>query len=197
LSNIKPPLSNFKSLWTVRELDLPAIVRPCVDCAATRHRPTGKFRVNANGKLLDVWLLVNCHGCGRTAKIPIHERVHVSALDSRRRERFEANDAALVREFAMSVPLAARHGYALDWTGTWRLETDLPFYRPDDASCRVSELTIEVRFELAAPIRVERLLQLGLGISRAQVRRMVEAGRIRLPLGLDGKAWKDFTMTMT
>jgi hypothetical protein len=24
-------------------------------CKSTRHHPTGKFRVNANGKLLDVW----------------------------------------------------------------------------------------------------------------------------------------------
>jgi hypothetical protein len=189
-------LSN-KTIWTVRELGRPAIVRPCVDCTATRHLPTGRFRVNANGKLLDVWLLVNCHGCGRTSKIPIHERVHVAALDSTRRVRFELNDATLVREFAMNASLAARHGYALDWTGTWRLETDLPFYRPDDPSAPAGEVTVEVRFELAAPVRVERLLQLGLGISRAQVKRMVATGRIRLPLELNAKARKDFTMTVT
>lgn len=180
----------------MRELALPALVRACVDCSATRHLPTGRFRVNANGKLLDVWLLVGCHGCGRTSKIPVHERVHVSALDPRRRQGFEDNSTALVRELTTSAALAARHGYALDWTGTWRLETDLPFYDPAAPDAARSEITVRVRFEVPAPIRVERLLQLGLGLSRTQVKRMVAAGRIRLPLALDAKAKEDFTLTV-
>ena len=64
-----------KALWVIRELGLPAIVKACVSCRSTRHHPTGKFRVNANGKLLDVWMLICCELCGRTSKIPIHERI--------------------------------------------------------------------------------------------------------------------------
>ena len=37
---------------------------------------------------------------------------------------------------------------------------------------------------------------LGLGLSRAEVRRMVEDGRIRLPLALDAKAHQDFELTI-
>jgi Nuclease-related domain len=44
-----------------------------------------------------------------------------------------------------------------------------------------------------APVRVERLLALGLGRSRTDVRRMVADGRIRLPLALDAKAHQNFT----
>ena len=32
--------------------------------------------MNANGKLLDVWMLICCGLCGRTSKIPIHERIY-------------------------------------------------------------------------------------------------------------------------
>ena len=46
------------------------------------------------------------------------------------------------------------------------------------------------------PVRVERLLTLGLGRSRAEVRRMVADGRIRLPLALDAKAHQDFEFTV-
>jgi len=59
-----------KALWVVSELGLPTIVKTCVSCRSTRHRPTGKFRVNANHKLLDVWLLIRCDLCGRTSKSP-------------------------------------------------------------------------------------------------------------------------------
>jgi hypothetical protein len=52
--------------WVIRELGLPALVKACVSCRSARHHPTGKFRVNANGKLLDVWMLIRCERCGRT-----------------------------------------------------------------------------------------------------------------------------------
>jgi hypothetical protein len=180
-----------KALWVVSELGLPTILRACVSCRSTRHRPTGKIRVNANHKLLDVWLLICCDQCGRTSKIPVHERVNVRALEHERLVMFENNDPAMVRQLAMDAALASRAAYQLDWTGTWRLDTDIPFYDlgADDAA----PLEVIVRFELPAPVRVEKLLTTGFGLSRSAVRGMVDSGRVRLPLPVDAKAREDFT----
>lgn len=180
-----------KTLWVVRELGLPAIVKACVACRSTRHRPTGKIRVNANGKLLDVWMLICCALCGRTSKIPVHERIHVQALEGERLRRFENNDPAMVRQLAMDGELAGRASYRLDWSGTWELETDMPFYEPDPAD--PLPLEVVVGFELPAPIRVENLLTTGFGLSRSAVRGMAAAGRLRLPVALDAKVREDFT----
>jgi len=57
-------------------------------------------------------------------------------------------------------------------------------------------LKVLISFEVPTPVRVERLLTLGLGRSRAEVRRMVADGRIRLPLALDAKAHQDFELTV-
>lgn len=176
-----------KARWAVRQCALPAIVRPCPNCSGARHRPSGKIRVNANGKLLDVWLLVLCVNCDRTSKVPVHERVRVQSLEPARLVAYETNDQAVVAELATSASLAARNGYRLDWTGTWELVTDGPV----DGS-----LTVAIGFELPAPVRVERLLMLGLGLSRAAVRRMVADGCIRLPLAVDAKAHQDFEFTV-
>lgn len=181
-----------KALWAVRQSGLPMVVRPCPDCSGTRHRPSGRFRVNASGKLLDVWLLLHCAVCDRTSKVPIHERVHVSSLDPDRRVAYEANDPIAVREHSMSASLAARNGYRHDWTGTWELETDTPFHFLHDPT----PLRVLISFELPAPVRVERLLMLGLGLSRTAVRRMVADGRIHLPLAPDAKAHQDFELTI-
>ncbi|MGW2547521.1 DUF1062 domain-containing protein [Kitasatospora sp. NPDC001574] len=181
-----------KALWAVRQSAMPAVVRSCPDCSGTRHRPSGRIRVNANGKLLDVWLLLSCAGCDRTSKVPVHERVHVSSLEPARRVAYETNDPAVVRELTMSASLAAKNGYRLDWAGTWELETRTPLYALDGPT----PLTVLVGFELPVPVRVERLLGLGLGLSRTQVRRMVGDGRIRLPLAPDAKAHEDFELTV-
>ncbi len=180
-----------KALWVVTELGLPTIVRACVSCRSTRHHPTGKIRVNANHKLLDVWLLIGCALCGRTSKIPVHERINVRALEHERLVMFENNDPAMVRQLTMDATLARRAAYQLDWTGTWQLDTDIPFYdlQREDAA----PLEVIIRFELPAPVRVEKLLTTGFGLSRPAVRRLVDSGRIRLPLPLDAKAREDFT----
>lgn len=182
-----------KALWVVREVGLPAIVKACVSCRSTRHRPTGRFRVNANGKLLDVWMLFCCELCGRTSKIPVHERVHVRALEHRRLLMFESDDPAAVRRLAMDEALAGRAAYRLDWSGTWELDTDLPFH---DLEHDQVPLAVVVRFELPAPVRVEKLLTAGFGVSRSAVRGMVGSGRIRLPAALDAKVREDFTFVV-
>jgi hypothetical protein len=173
-------------VWVVKELGLPAIVKACPSCRSARHHPTGKFRVNANAKLLDVWMLIGCELCGRTSKIPVHERVNVRALDHERLLMFENNEPAMVRHLATDAALAAKAGYRLDWSGTWELETGLD--REDSAP-----LEIAVRFELPAPIRVGKLLTAGFGLSRSTIAGMVASGRIRLPMALEAKARHDFT----
>ncbi|MBW4700468.1 MULTISPECIES: DUF1062 domain-containing protein [unclassified Micromonospora] len=162
-----------------------------MSCRSTRHHPTGKVRVNANHKLLDVWLLICCDRCGRTSKIPVHERVNVRALDNDRLRLFENNDPAVVRQLTMDATLAHRAGHQLDWTGTWQLDTDLPFYDLQDADA--APLEVVVRFELPAPVRIEKLLTAGFGLSRPALRGMVDSGRIRLPLPVGARAREDFT----
>jgi hypothetical protein len=122
-----------KALWVVRECALPTVIKPCADCSAARHHPSGKFRVNAHGKVLDVWPLLCCSGCSRISKVPVHrERVHAQPLERARRLAYENNDPAAVRELTKSASLAAKNGYRLDWTDTWLLETNAPFYSPRD-----------------------------------------------------------------
>lgn len=181
------PEVDRKALWVVRELGLPAVVKACVACRGSRHRPTGKVRVNANGKLLDVWLLISCEQCGRTSKVPVHERMHVSALDHERLVRYENNDPGIVRQLVVG----GLAGHRLDWSGTWELSTDMPFHEFDPV--RPLPLEVAVRFELPVPVRVEKVLTAGFGVSRPVVRGLADTGRIVLPLPLDGKAREDFT----
>lgn len=181
--------ASSKALWVIRELGLPAIVKACVSCRFTRHHATGKFRVNANGKVIDVWMLIRCEQCGRTAKIPVHERVDVRALERERLLMFEGNDRSKVRDLAMDGTLAAQAAYRFDWTGTWKLDTAMPSERGRE---HPGPLEVIVRFELPVPIRVEKLLMTGFGLSRSIVRDMAASGRIRLPMAIDAKAREDF-----
>ncbi|MGC5410672.1 DUF1062 domain-containing protein, partial [Streptomyces sp. DT225] len=77
---------------------LPLVLRRCHSCASGTFRPHGTFRVNANHKLLDAWLLALCTGCGDTTKVAVLERAHVRSVRPALLARMHANDPALARE---------------------------------------------------------------------------------------------------
>src|SRR5689334_12120175 len=109
--------------WVVRRTRLPLLSLRCVDCRSeSATTGEGRFRVNANAKLLDVWLLVRCVSCDRTSKITVRERVPVSSFDPAELHGYHVNDPGLVAARLLDPWLARRGRFTLDWTGAWRLE---------------------------------------------------------------------------
>jgi hypothetical protein len=154
--------------WVVRRTRLPLLSLRCVDCPS-KSATTGKgrFRVNANGKLLDVWLLVRCVSCDRTSKLAVHERVPVRSLDPALLDGYHVNDPKLITATLLDPQFARRHRLALDWQGAWQLH-DTPA-RPDGAW----PWHVAVDFEDPVPIRPDRLIAHGLHLSRNDVLRRV------------------------
>lgn len=59
---------------------LPIVLRRCHRCASGRFRANGRFRVNANHKLLDAWLPALCIKCGDTTELTVLERTNVRSV---------------------------------------------------------------------------------------------------------------------
>jgi len=172
--------------WVVRRTRLPLLSLRCVDCrsrAATTGE--GRFRVNTNGKLLDVWLLVRCVSCDRTSKLTVHERAPVRSFDPAELHGYMVNDPELVASRLLDPLLARRNRVTLDWTGAWRLDT--PSAWPDEAR----PVQVEVVFEDPVPVRPEQLIAQGLGLSRHEVLR-----RIKCDIPLRRPTSAGFTFTV-
>jgi hypothetical protein len=157
--------------WVVRRTRLPLLSLRCVACRSESATVgEGRFRVNANGKLLDVWLLARCVSCDRTGKLTVHERAPVRSVDPAEIHGYRVNDPDLVASRLLDPPLARRNRFTLDWAGAWRLDT--PPAGPDEAW----PVQVEVVFEDPVPVRPERLIAHGLGLSRSEVLRRVKSG---------------------
>ena len=53
------------AVWRVVAQSTPRILRRCARCDQVRpFRSSDRFRVNANGRKLDVWLVYRCDACG-------------------------------------------------------------------------------------------------------------------------------------
>lgn len=176
--------------WIVKPVRLPLIRRRCQECTSETFRASGKFRVNANHKLLDVWLLALCTSCGTTTKVAILERTHVRSIRPEMLDRAHENDPSLAAELLQDGVIRRRNHIALDWNDAWRLETSGSDYPEDEA------IDVSVRFEAQIPVRPMRLIAEGCGLSRGEVERLIMDGRLVSAVRLSGKLSSDFTFTL-
>jgi hypothetical protein len=134
----------------------PHLRRHCPRCAAERSfASSGKFRVNAQRKTIDAWLIFRCTDCDTRWNLPIHERRPVKAIDPIELEALMRNDAAL----------AGRYAAANAASGD--VDIAVRFATPMHPETQVIEITIAV-----APsciIRLDRLLASVLGLRRDEI----------------------------
>jgi hypothetical protein len=171
--------------WAVRRTRLPLLALRCVDCDASQATTAdGKFRVNANGKLLDVWLLVNCVSCDRTSKLTVHERVPVRSLAPGLLAGYSANAPSLVARTLLDPAMARRNRFTLAWDGCWELHAPAV---PEDPW----PLQVTVTFDDPVPLRPDWLIAHVLGISRNEVAR-----RVKTDIPLKRTRFQDFSFVV-
>jgi hypothetical protein len=150
-------------LWRVEALELPALSRPCARCArAARFVCTERFRVNANGDRLDVWLLYRCADCGEPHRQRVLRRARERALPAGRLAAYRADESTLVRRCAFAAGGGA----------------EVPARVVREALPASGALRARITQPEPCGLRWHRLLAKELGASRAQLARAVEAGSL-------------------
>jgi hypothetical protein len=98
-------------LWTVRYRSAPAAVRYCRHCGTkTIFTSSGLFRVNAQQKTLDVWLIFKCAQCKATWNLTIFSSVSPRTLPPALLDGFHRNDEKLAMRYATDMALIRKNG---------------------------------------------------------------------------------------
>jgi hypothetical protein len=159
--------------WTVVALDTPRVIRHCPRCRRPRaFASSDAFRVNAQKRRLDVWLIYRCTECESTWNREILERCAPEDIAPDLYARFLEND----RETAWS--------YAFEVTKLGGGDGAVP-YRVEVAGTAEpgNGLSIEIALPRPCEVRLERLLTEGLGVSRSRLRAWLDSGEVSLSAG--------------
>lgn len=153
-----------------------------------------RFRVNANQRLIDVWLIWMCEECGSTWNCTIHSRQRVNRIGGELYERFSRNDEELARRYAFDARLLAANG-AEPAAIEYRVEGEEVTAAPDAA-----EVTVLLTPEFPSSVRLSALLAAKLGVSRRRLEALVEAGTVGFAgdegTGLSSKLTRDLWVTI-
>lgn len=92
------------------------IIKNCSGCGhKTMYVNTNRFRVNANGSHIDVWLIYQCGYCGNTYNLSIYKRKRQGYLNQEEYGRFLSNDKDLALEYGTSKELFADNKAEIVW----------------------------------------------------------------------------------
>lgn len=160
-----------KIIWNLQCSALPAARKYCKKCGAkTTFLCSEQFRVNAQGKSLDVWLIYRCSCCDTTWNATVYTRVAPQSLSPPLLEAFHSNDQKLAARYAMDVEFLRRNGAEISLPG-WSVAGEE--FSPEEAV----ELRIQSEFSL--PIRVSAVVRSKLKLSAQGFSSLLAAGKIK------------------
>ncbi|RAZ87242.1 hypothetical protein DPM33_26020 [Mesorhizobium hawassense] len=173
--------STLRVRWTIAPAIAPRPFINCNRCGGVRsYRCSEKFRVNANGKRIDIWLIYRCTVCENSWNFALLERQNRRDIEPCLLAALESNDPVLVRRLAFdTLALRNRVGRIEEFPDV-AVRKELLDGRPECATV----LALEIRLEGTTPLRLDRLLAGELGISRSRLQAWKQ--RRRLTVEPDG-----------
>jgi len=168
-----------KIVWELEYLSTPKVIRYCKKCGKkTYYKSSGLFRVNAQKKSLDIWMIYKCEHCDYTWNAGIYARVNPQKFSEKDLERFYTNDSQLAQEYAMNV----------SWLKRNQIEVILPEYK-----IKGEELSSSISTEIyiinpaAIPYKISEVLRKKLSLSQKEYTDMLQKGTIK---SVEGKELK-------
>lgn len=134
------------------------------------YRCSSKFRVNANGKRIGVWLIYRCIDCDNSWNFGILERCNRRDIEPALLQALESNDPLLARRHAFDiVALRNRVGRVEDFPEVAVQKQILGDFGED-----TTVLELQLGLEMPISLRLDRLLAGELGISRSRLQALEE-----------------------
>ena len=167
--------------WTIAPAIAPRPLINCNRCGSVRpYQCSEKFRVNANGKRIDAWLIYRCADCDNSWNFTILERRSRRDIEPALLAALESNDPVLVRRFAFdTAALLSRAGRIEELPDVTIQKEPL-----DGGPEGVTVLRLELQLGGTTPLRLDRLLAGELELSRSRLQTLED--RERLTVEPDG-----------
>lgn len=158
-------------IWDIQYDTPPSILRYCKKCGRkSEYICSGEFRVNAQQKSLDIWLIYKCAHCNTTWNSTIYSRISPQQIGTDLLKQFHSNNEILAMHYAMNISLLQRNGADLK----------MPAYQIIGKDVSLSEKAyIKIQSQYYLPLKVSSILRTKLGLSKREFDLLLSDNRIQ------------------
>ena len=165
--------------WEVKVNNTPLLIKKCSHCDSDRFYCSDKFRMNAQKKNIDVWLIYRCVKCDNTCNLTLLSRSKPDLIDKTLFHSFSMNDKDTAWKYAFSTEMERKNNLRLDY-GSVEYEI-IPNTSLEDLLNLSNEvIKIHIKCELEFDLKLSSLIRRRFSLSANQVKRMFEDGIITI-----------------
>ncbi|MEW6633595.1 MAG: DUF1062 domain-containing protein [Pseudomonadota bacterium] len=169
--------SSLRIRWTIAPRIAPRPLINCNRCGDVKpYRCSEKFRVNANGRRIDAWLIYRCVACDNSWNFTILERRNRRDIEPALLAALESNEPALARRLAFDAAALRDRTARIEEFVDVAIRKQILGGNPEDAAA----FWLELRLDAATPLRLDRLLAAELGVSRSRLQGWEDKGRLTI-----------------
>ena len=163
--------------WEVKAKNPPLLIKKCSHCDSNRFYCSDKFRMNAQKKNIDVWLIYRCVKCDNTCNLTLLSRSKPDLIDKTLFHSFSMNDKDTAWKYAFSTEMEKKNSLRLDYGSVeYVVVPDTSFEDLLNLSNEVIKIHIKCEFEF--DLKLSSLIRRCFSLSANQVKRMFEDGII-------------------
>lgn len=162
-----------KYIWAVSPNNTPLLKKSCSHCDSKQFYCSEKFRINAQKKNVDVWLIYRCVKCDSTYNLTIFSRTRPTAIDSILFNKFQNNDTEQAWKYAFSEEMRKKNKVKADLVSvTYTLQYD-QISSDELLSLNERILTFEVDYPFDFQLRLSSLIRTCLNLSSRQLDQLI------------------------
>lgn len=165
--------------WEVKVKNTPLLIKKCSHCDNDRFYCSDKFRMNAQKKNIDVWLIYRCVKCDNTCNLTLLSRSKPDLIDKTLFHSFSMNDKDTAWKYAFSTEMERKNNLRLDY-GSVEYEV-IPNTSLEDLLNLSNEvIKIHIKYEFEFDLKLSSLIRRCFSLSANQVKCMFEDGIITI-----------------
>ena len=151
----------------------PLLIKRCSHCNNERFYCSDKFRMNAQKRNIDVWLIYRCTKCDNTCNLTILSRSKPDLIDKALFHGFSMNDRNIAWRYAFSTELERKNNIKLDYSNVG-YEVISNISEKDIANTMEETLKIQIKCDFEFNLRLSSFLRGYFSLSANQLKRIFE-----------------------
>lgn len=165
--------------WEVKVKNTPLLIKKCSHCDSDQFYCSDKFRMNAQKKNIDVWLIYRCVKCDNTCNLTLLSRSKPDLIDKTLFQSFSMNDKDAAWKYAFSTEMERKNNLRLDY-GSVEYEVIPDTSLEDLLNLSNEVIKIYIKCEFEFDLKLSSLIRRCFSLSANQAKRMFEDGIITI-----------------
>ena len=160
--------------WEIKAISTPLLIKKCSNCNNDRFYSSEKFRLNANKKNIDVWLIYRCKKCDNTTNITLFSRVKTGSINKTLYRLFSKNDFVTAWKYAFSYEIKQKNNIQLDFKSVDYTIIHDGVTLEDILNSDIETITFTITYPFNFNLKLSSVIRECLKISSKQLERLIE-----------------------